>query len=77
LWAREVKPRELVAARVVRQLPVQRLASLLPGVSRDEHDDTRVIVQTTSVPVATALRFLGFRRSRPHARGITLERAPD
>jgi hypothetical protein len=77
-WAREVKAAQLGAAAMLRRLPVDRVARLLPGVrADDEHPHRIVVADGDRVPFGALLRLLGFRRVRRRPDGsATVERVP-
>jgi succinylglutamate desuccinylase len=79
-WARPVSSRRMKLADLLRRLPVDALAPLLPGVDDDAEHPHRVLVRDDAVGATLVRRVLtlfGFRRRRPRADGrVVVERLP-
>jgi succinylglutamate desuccinylase len=78
-WGRSVSARRMRALNVLRKLRADRLLSLLPGVTRDPHDETKLHLSHNNADEApmSLLAMFGYRRVRREAGHLTVERHDD
>ena len=75
-WGREVSGARLLASAALRSMGGDRLLGLLPGVTRDPQDPSRLVVDARAArPRALEIfQLFGYRRIRQHGAKLTLER---
>jgi len=77
-WGRAVSETRLRASEVLRQLGVDRLLDLLPGVARDLDNPHRVVLEGPAAKLypREVFQLLGYRRIRNGGKRLTAERQP-
>lgn len=85
-WGREVSATRLRLAEVLRQMKVDRLFDLVPGLKRDPETPTKIVVGEATLRKLDRLsagaptmvfQLLGYRRVRHDGADVTLERQPE
>lgn len=77
-WGRAVSETRMRASEALRQLGVDRLLDLLPGVARDLDNPHRVVVEGSIAKLypLEVFQLLGYRRIRNGGAKLTAERQP-
>lgn len=78
-WGRAVSAARLRVSRTLREMGVDRLLPLLPGVARDRSGPARLVVERSAARLYPHGMFhlLGYRRMRERGDGLAVERQPD
>jgi succinylglutamate desuccinylase len=77
-WGHAMSRARMRADELLRRLHVDRLLPLLPGVTRDGHDPSRLLVREVGLRYPRGLlHTFGYRRVRSRGGVISVERQPD